>query len=170
MINPVIGPKKKGDFLSKIVLESYEKLIKEKIYPENKVMLAGFYSYSRFAGPREAVFTAICRKNMGCSHFIVGRDHSGVGNFYSNAMTREIFDEIGEIGIQPLFFDEVGYNKRKDIYESTTATRSRLQMISGSEARRAIRENRTLPDWYMRPIIQDQLRADIAAERAVFND
>ena len=152
------------------IIRSYRTMLEVNLLPSNQAILGSLMTYPRYAGPREAVFSALCRKNMGCSHFIVGRDHSGVGNFYSNAMTREIFDEIGEIGIQPLFFDEVGYNKRKDIYESTTATRSRLQMISGSEARRAIRENRTLPDWYMRPIIQDQLRADIAAERAVFND
>ncbi|HET9590039.1 MAG TPA: pyruvate kinase, partial [Anaerolineales bacterium] len=78
-INPVIGPKKQGDFLAEPIMLSYQTLLEFGCYPKGRVVLGSFFTYSRYAGPREAVFTALCRKNMGCSHFIVGRDHTGVG-------------------------------------------------------------------------------------------
>ena len=140
------------------------------LLPTDRAVLGSLMTYPRYAGPREAVFTALCRKNMGCSHFIVGRDHAGVGGFYSNEMTRELFDEVGEIGIQPMFFEEIGYNQRTNAYETVGSNRADLKKISGTEARNAIRENRPLPDWYMRQLIQDQLRADIAAGKPVFNE
>ena len=83
-ISPIIGPRKSGDFLPNIVMDSYQMLIEKGIYPENKVVLGSFYTYPRYCGPRETVFTMLCRKNMGCSHFIIGRDHTGVGNFYGS--------------------------------------------------------------------------------------
>ena len=86
-INPVVGPKKRGDFLPEPILLSYQTLLEFGYYPQGKVVLGSFYTYSRYAGPREAVFTALCRKNMGCSHFIMGRDHTGVGNFITRTRT-----------------------------------------------------------------------------------
>ena len=89
-MHPVIGPKKKGDFKSDVILNAYDALLEDEF--NNKALLTGFPTYSRYAGPREAVFTAICRKNYGCRYFIVGRDHLGVGNFYKNNNTiEEIF-------------------------------------------------------------------------------
>jgi ATP sulfurylase len=89
-INPVSGPKKRGDFLAEPIMLSYQTLLEFGCYPKGKVVLGSFFTYSRYAGPREAVFTALCRKNMGCSHFIIGRDHTGVGNFYSRDANREL--------------------------------------------------------------------------------
>ena len=63
-------------------MRSYQTMLEFGCYPKGKVVLGGFATYSRYAGPKEAVFTALCRKNMGCSHFIIGRDHTGVGDFY----------------------------------------------------------------------------------------
>ena len=80
-ISPVIGAKKTGDFKPEITLSAYDILVNEKI--ENAI-ISGFPTYPRYAGPREAIFTAICRKNYGCKYFIVGRDHTGVGSFYNN--------------------------------------------------------------------------------------
>ena len=70
-ISPVIGPKKSGDFLSGPILQSYQVLLESGVYPPGKVVLGAFSTYSRYCGPREAVFTAICRKNMGCDYFVV---------------------------------------------------------------------------------------------------
>jgi len=139
LLSPLTGPTKRGDFLVGPIVKSYQTMLESGLLPFDQAILGSLMTYPRYAGPREAVFAALCRKNMGCSHFIVGRDHAGVGGFYSNEMTRE-------------------------------SNRADLKKISGTEARNAIRENRPLPDWYMRQLIQDQLRADIAAGKPVFNN
>ena len=74
---------------------------------KGQTLLACFKSYPRYCGPREAIFTALVRKNFGCSHFIVGRDHTGVGAFYPKDGAKRLFVDLGEIGIQPIFFYEV---------------------------------------------------------------
>ncbi len=102
-INPVIGKKKKGDFLDKVILESYSALIKY-YYPKDRVVLSTFEIEMRYAGPKEAVFHAIARKNFGCDHIIIGRDHAGVGDFYGPYDAHEIFKHFPDLGIQPLFF------------------------------------------------------------------
>lgn len=103
-IQPVIGEKKDGDFCSKQIIDSYEWLV-DNIYNKNRVILSALDTYSRYAGPREAVFTAQVRKNFGCTHFIVGRDHTGVGNYYGKYDSHNIFKKIGDIGIDLLYFD-----------------------------------------------------------------
>ena len=85
-------------------------------------------------------------------------------------MTSDLFDAVGEIGIQPIFFDEIGYNPTTDTYEPLSSNQGGLKVISGTVAREALRENKPLPDWYMRQIIQDQLRADMQAGKPIFND
>ena len=95
LISPVIGPKKCGDFQSGAVLASYQACLENGIYPKNHTVLSGFASYPRYAGPREAVFTAICRQNMGCSHFIVGRDHTGIKGFYKPDDSQRLFERLG---------------------------------------------------------------------------
>ena len=92
-IHPVIGKKKTGDYDSSFIIKSYE-IMQKEYYPDNKVVFGVFSTYSRYAGEREAIFTAICHKNFGCSHFIVGRDHTGVGNFYDMNSSKDIFDCI----------------------------------------------------------------------------
>ena len=79
-------------------MQSYQTMLEFGLYPEGKVVLGSFATYSRYAGPREAVFTALCRKNMGCSHFIVGRDHTGVGSVYAREANTKLFGEIGDLG------------------------------------------------------------------------
>ena len=101
-IQPVIGPKKAGDFLSDVILESYDILIENYM---KGALLASFSTYSRYSGPREAVFTALCRKNYGCTHFIIGRDHTGVGNFYKGIKNNELFNRVGDIGIEIVYFN-----------------------------------------------------------------
>ena len=102
LIHPVIGPKKAGDFTPEAIMGAYERLISAR-FPNS--LLAAFSTYSRYCGPREAVFTALCRKNFGCTHFVLGRDHTGVGDFYAANNNKELFDSLGDIGITPVFFD-----------------------------------------------------------------
>jgi pyruvate kinase len=165
-INPVIGPKKPGDFLPEPILLSYQTLLEFGCYPKGKVVLGSFLTYSRYAGPREAVFTALCRKNMGCSHFIVGRDHTGVGNFYPPEANRRLFDSLGDLGVQPVFFEPVGYNAHTAQYELDHG--QPLLAISGTEFRDTLRAGRHVPDWLMRDLVQEALLAHAQRGQALF--
>ncbi len=165
-INPIARPEKSGDFLPEAILQSYQTLLEFGCYPKGKVVLGSFFTYSRYAGPREAVFTALCRQNMGCSHFIIGRDHTGVGDFYSRDANRWIFETVGEIGITPVFFDTIGYNLNEHRYEVDTG--QELSMISGTEVRETLRRGERLPDWFMRDLVQEVLRAELKNGRPLF--
>jgi ATP sulfurylase len=165
-INPVTGPKKRGDFLAEPIMLSYQTLLEFGCYPKGKVVLGSFFTYSRYAGPREAVFTALCRKNMGCSHFIVGRDHTGVGDFYSRDANRELFDSLGDIGVKPVFFEAVGYNSETARYEIDQG--QPLNMISGSKVRETLRSEAYLPDWFMRDLVQEVLLTEMKSGKSLF--
>lgn len=165
-INPVIGPKKQGDFLAEPIMLSYQTLLEFGCYPKGRVVLGSFFTYSRYAGPREAVFTALCRKNMGCSHFIIGRDHTGVGNFYARDANRKLFESLGDIGVKPVFFDAVGYNSETNRYESDRG--QPLRMISGSEVRETLRAEKPLPDWFMRDLVQEVLLDEMRSGKPLF--
>lgn len=97
-INPIVGWKKTGDFTQEAVMAAYETMIRE-FYPQNRVHIAGLKTQMRYAGPREAVFHAIIRRNLGCTHFIIGRDHAGVGGYYgaydAHALARELEPDLG---------------------------------------------------------------------------
>ena len=102
-INPVIGKKKSGDFKDEVIIESYQALIKE-YYPQDRVVLSTFETEMRYAGPKEAIFHAIARKNFGCDHIIIGRDHAGVGNYYGPYDAHYIFENFPDLGIEPIKF------------------------------------------------------------------
>jgi sulfate adenylyltransferase len=110
-INPVIGKKKKGDYRDEVILDSYEVLIKDYYVPERTTM-AILMMEMRYAGPREAIFHAIIRKNFGCSHIIIGRDHAGVGSYYAPFAAQEIFAEFPDLEITPLFFRSFYYCRK----------------------------------------------------------
>ncbi len=109
-INPVIGSKKKGDFKDHHILNAYQILIK-KYHPEGKVHLGTLHTRMRYAGPKEALFHALVRKNFGCTHMIIGRDHAGVGDFYGPYEAQKIFDNFNkeELGIEILKFENAAY-------------------------------------------------------------
>lgn len=104
-INPVIGKKKKGDFKDQVILDAYEALI-NNYYPKEHVFMSILQMEMRYAGPLEAIHHAIIRKNFGCTHIIIGRDHAGVGSFYHPFAAHKIFDEFPDLGIKPIFFGE----------------------------------------------------------------
>ena len=103
-INPVIGRKKTGDFTDDLILEAYQTLI-DDFYPADRVVMSILPWQMRYAGPREAIFHAIVRKNFGCTHHIIGRDHAGVGDYYDTYAAHRIFADFPDLGIQPLFFE-----------------------------------------------------------------
>jgi ATP sulfurylase len=158
LINPVIGSRP-GDFLPHLILDGYQAMLDYGLYPPSKVILASFNTYPRFAGPREAVFTALCRKNMGCSHFIVGRDHTGVGDFYDSNDSKALFERLGDIGIEPVFFDAIGYDIKGERYVDLSACET-AEPISGTQIRKALIEGDVLPNWMMRSEVQDVVRAE----------
>jgi ATP sulfurylase len=165
-INPIARPEKPGDFLPEAILLTYQALLQFGCYPKGRVVLGSFFTYSRYAGPREAVFTALCRQNMGCSHFIVGRDHTGVGDFYPRDANRLLFEKVGEIGISPVFFETVGYNAGTGVYEMDRG--QALAKISGTQVRDSLRNGEFLPDWFMRDIAQEVLFEEVRQGRPLF--
>jgi sulfate adenylyltransferase len=110
-VNPVIGRKKKGDFKDEVILSSYDELIRN-YYLKERAVMAILQMEMRYAGPREAIFHAIVRKNFGCTHIIIGRDHAGVGKYYHPYAAQDIFEEFPDLGIAPLFFRSFYYCRR----------------------------------------------------------
>ncbi len=166
LIHPVIGPKKAGDFTPEAIMGAYERLISAR-FPNS--LLAAFSTYSRYCGPREAVFTALCRKNFGCTHFVLGRDHTGVGDFYAANNNKELFDSLGDIGIAPVFFDTVYYSEADDtMIESDVADEKKFRAISGTMIRELLGDNQPVPPWCMREEVSGWLQEMRKAKQPLF--
>lgn len=174
LISPVIGPKKSGDYDAEIVMKSYELLIERNKLPMDRVILAAFSSYPRYAGPREAVFTALCRRNLGCTHFIIGRDHTGVKNFYQEHDSQKLFKTIGDIGIQPLFFGALTYCQEcNDHLEACEHMKKGLKppnSISGTEARSYYSRDEAPPPWLIRREISELILHELSQGKRVFTE
>ena len=110
-VNPIIGKKKSGDFTDDVIIRTYEELI-TNYYLRDRAVMGILQAEMRYGGPKEAILHAIMRKNFGCTHFIVGRDHAGVGSFYEPFAAQEIFYDFPDLGITPLFFKSFFYCKK----------------------------------------------------------
>lgn len=159
-ISPVIGPKKETDFSAEAILKSYEIMLKNNYYHPYPALMAAFNTYSRYSGPREALFTALCRKNFGCSHFVVGRDHTGVGSYYPPDASQKLFDKLGDdLGIIPVMFDAAYFCKGCGrVASQCSHPEDQRLSLSGSEVRKHLLNNQDLPEYLVRKEIVQVLK------------
>lgn len=158
-INPVIGKKKAGDFTDDAILASYQYMV-TKVFPRDRAVLSILPLQMRYAGPREAILHAIIRKNFGCTHFIVGRDHAGVGKYYGTYAAQEIFSTIADIGITILKLEN-SFHCQKCETVATTKTCAHDEAVrtgpSGTLIRKLLQEGKVVPGTIMRPDISELL-------------
>ncbi len=162
-VQPILGRKKKGDFSNDTILKSYEALI-ENYFPSERVLLSGLSTWMRYAGPKEAVFHAIVRRNYGATHFIVGRDHAGVGDYYHPYAAHEIFENFDNLGIEIIKVYSVFYCKKCDgIVSSRTCSHDKdyVEHISMTNVREMIRNGRTPSEKVLRKEVYEVLKREL---------
>jgi sulfate adenylyltransferase len=154
-INPLIGKKKVGDFKDEVILNSYTVLI-DNYYPKYRIIFSTLHTEMKYAGPREAIHHAIMRQNFGCSHIIIGRDHAGVGNYYSPFAAHDIFKDYPELEIEPIFFPAFYYCKKCQSYVNDRTCPHYLdyrEELSGTKMRKMFSSGELPPSHLMRPEI-----------------
>lgn len=168
LLHPLVGDTRGEDVPAGVRIRCYEELL--NYLPADRVLFALFPGWMRYAGPREALFHALVRKNYGCTHFLVGRDHAGVGSYYGPYDAQNLLRSVSgpALGITPLFFDEVFHcSACKSMASRRTCPHGDefLLKLSGTEVRRRLRDGLDLPEEFTRPEV-----AAILAEAYALSD